>query len=121
MSLLKKPTVIAALLSAVIVGLSACGGDESTSDVNKAEEIRGVVKDVSSKAKETASEMTAKAKETASEATAKVKETASEATDKVKETASDVTAKAKQTASNTVQSIENKIKVPANDNNSDSE
>ncbi len=67
MSLLKKPTVIAALFSAVLVGLSACGGDEPASGADKAEEIRSVVKDVSSKAKETASEATAKAKETASD------------------------------------------------------
>ena len=99
MSLFKTPTVIAVLLSAVIVGLSACGGDEPASDIDKAEEIRGVVKDVSSKAKETASEVTAKAKETASE----------------------VTAKAKETASDTVQRIEDKIKVPALDSESDSE
>ena len=73
MSLFKKPTVIAALFSAVIVGLSACGGDEPASDVDKAEEIRGAVMDASSKAKETASEATAKAKEAASEATTKAK------------------------------------------------
>jgi cell division septum initiation protein DivIVA len=121
MSLFKKPTVIAALFSAVIVGLSACGGDEPASDVDKAEEMRGVVKDVSSKAKKTASEVTAKAKETASEVTAKAKETASEVTAKAKETASEVTAKAKETASDTVQSIEDKIKVPSMDNESDSE
>ena len=99
MSLFKKPTVIAALFSAVIVGLSACGGDEPASDVDKAEEIRGAVMDASSKAKETASEATTKAKEAASE----------------------VTAKAKKTASDTVQRIEDKIKVPSRDGDSDSE
>lgn len=110
MSIFKKPTILAALFSVVIIGLSACGGDEPTSGVDKAEEMRGIVKDASSKAKETASEVTAKAKETASEVTAKAKETASE-----------VTAKAKETASDTVQRIEDKIKVPSIDSENDSE
>lgn len=110
MSIFKKPTVIAALFSVVIIGLSACGGDEPASGVDKAEEMRGVVKDASSKAMETASEVTAKAKKTASEVTANAKETASE-----------VTAKAKETASNTVQRIEDKIKVPSIGSESDSE
>lgn len=110
MSIFKKPTVIAALFSVVIIGLSACGGDEPASGVDKAEEMRGVVKDASSKAMETASEVTAKAKKTASEVTANAKETASE-----------VTAKAKETASNTVQRIEGKIKVPSIGSESDSE
>lgn len=74
MSLFKTPTVIAVLLSAVIVGLSACGGDEPASDIDKAEEIRGVVKDVSSRAKETASEVTAKAKETASDTVQRIED-----------------------------------------------
>ena len=100
MSIFKKSTVIAALFSVVIFGLSACGGDDS--DAGNAEELRGVVKDVSSKAKETASEVTAKAKETASDVTAKAKETAS-----------DVTAKAKETASDTVQRIEDTLKAPS--------
>ncbi len=52
MSIFKKSTVIAALFSVVIVGLSACGGDDS--DAGNAEELRGVVKDVASKAKTTA-------------------------------------------------------------------
>ncbi|OUS10295.1 hypothetical protein A9Q90_01390 [Gammaproteobacteria bacterium 54_18_T64] len=51
MSVFKKPTVLAAVFSLVIFGLSACGGDDSTGN---AEEIRGVVKDVASKAKATA-------------------------------------------------------------------
>ncbi|OUS13140.1 hypothetical protein A9Q89_03880 [Gammaproteobacteria bacterium 53_120_T64] len=51
MSVFKKPTVLAALFSLVIFGLSACGSDDSTSN---AEEIRGVVKDVAAKAKSTA-------------------------------------------------------------------
>ena len=121
MPIFKKPTVIAALFSVVIIGLSACGGDEPASDVDKAEEMRGVVKDVTSQAKETASEVTAKAKETASEVTAKAKETASEVTTKAKETASEVTTKAKETASDTVQRIEDKIKVPSIGSESDSD
>jgi hypothetical protein len=52
MSIFKKSTVIAALFSVVIIGLSACGGDDS--DAGNAEELRGVVKDVASKAKSTA-------------------------------------------------------------------
>jgi len=52
MSIFKKPTVIAALFSLVIVGLSACGGDDS--DADNAEDLRGAVKDVASKAKTTA-------------------------------------------------------------------
>ncbi len=99
MSVFKKPAVIAALFSVVIFGLSACGGDESTSDVDKAEEVRGVVKDATSKAKETASEVTAKAKETASK----------------------VTTKAKETASDAVERIEDKIKMPSIGSESDSE
>lgn len=52
MPIFKKSTVIAALFSLVILGLSACGGDDS--DAGKAEELRGAVKDVASKAKTTA-------------------------------------------------------------------
>ena len=52
MSVFKKPAVIAALFSVVILGLSACGGDDS--DVDNAEKLRGAVKDVASKAKSTA-------------------------------------------------------------------
>jgi len=52
MSIFKKPTIIAALFSVAIVGLSACGGDDS--DAGNAEELRGAVKDVASKAKSTA-------------------------------------------------------------------
>jgi len=52
MSIFKKSTVIAALFSVVIFGLSACGGDDS--DAGNAEELRGAVKDVASKAKSTA-------------------------------------------------------------------
>ena len=52
MSVFKKPTVIAALFSVVIFGLSACGGDDS--DAGNAEELRGAVKGVASKAKSTA-------------------------------------------------------------------
>ena len=52
MSIFKKSTVIAALFSVVIFGLSACGGDDS--DAGNAEELRGAVKDVASKAKATA-------------------------------------------------------------------
>lgn len=52
MSIFKKPAVIAALFSVVIFGLSACGGDDS--DAGNAEELRGAVKDVASKAKSTA-------------------------------------------------------------------
>ncbi len=52
MSIFKKSTAIAALFSVVIIGLSACGGDDS--DAGNAEELRGVVKDVTSKAKSTA-------------------------------------------------------------------
>jgi len=52
MSIFKKSTAIAALFSVVIIGLSACGGDDS--DTGNAEELRGVVKDVTSKAKSTA-------------------------------------------------------------------
>ncbi len=110
MSILNKTTFIAALFSVVIFGLSACGGEEATSDADKAEEMRGVVKDVASQAKETASEVTAKAKETASEVTAKAKETAS-----------NVATKAKDTASDAVERIEDKIKVPSLGNESDSE
>ncbi len=52
MSIFKKSTVIAALFSVVIFGLSACGGDDS--DAGNAEELRGAVKEVASKAKATA-------------------------------------------------------------------
>ena len=52
MSVFKKPAVIAALFSVVILGLSACGGDDS--DADNAEKLRGAVKDVASKAKSTA-------------------------------------------------------------------
>ncbi|RLA38353.1 MAG: hypothetical protein DRQ64_08950 [Gammaproteobacteria bacterium] len=52
MSIFKKPAVIAALFSVVIFGLSACGGDDS--DAGNAEELRGAVKNVASKAKTTA-------------------------------------------------------------------
>jgi len=52
MSIFKKSTVIAALFSVVIFGLSACGGGDS--DAGNAEELRGAVKEVASKAKATA-------------------------------------------------------------------
>ncbi|MBQ0721155.1 MAG: hypothetical protein KBT88_04225 [Gammaproteobacteria bacterium] len=52
MSIFKKPAFIAALFSVVIFGLSACGGDDS--DAGNAEELRGAVKNVASKAKSTA-------------------------------------------------------------------
>lgn len=52
MSVFKKPAVIAALFSVVILGLSACGGNDS--DADNAEKLRGAVKDVASKAKTTA-------------------------------------------------------------------
>jgi len=52
MSIFKKSTVIAALFSVVVFGLSACGGDDS--GAGNAEELRGAVKDVASKAKSTA-------------------------------------------------------------------
>ena len=51
MSVLKKPVFMAALFSVVVFGLSACGGDDSAGN---AEEIRGAVKDVASKAKTSA-------------------------------------------------------------------
>ena len=52
MSVFKKPAVIAALFSVVILGLSACGGNDS--DADNAEKLRGAVKDAASKAKTTA-------------------------------------------------------------------
>ena len=79
MSIFKKSTVIAALFSVVIIGLSACGEDDS--EAGNAEELRGVVKDVASKAKTTAEDVASKAKSTAETAVDRVE-------DKIKEPSS---------------------------------
>ena len=96
----KKPAYVTALCTALIFGLSACG--ETNEDADKAEQIRGVVKDITAKATTTASDV-------ASKTAAKASEVAAETGDTLQKAGTTVT----EVASDAVEHVQDRIKTPS--------
>lgn len=112
----QKPILMAALFTAAIFGLSACGDEQeptSTNEAGKAEELRGAVKDATAQAASKAAKVVEVTTEKASEAATETKKVASELAQETSETLKEAGQSATDAAKAAVDSVENKIKAPS--------